>query len=520
MPEPKSDSTNLGEAVSGHAQDAGLSWATVESGQGLSRQKLRELKAQSKRRARGALGRMTLPVRRRLNAAKTSTPAYLSAHDKPKKFRSARWQLDPEHDELYGYVVTEDCFDDFLEPNSPGTIAHRKHFGDDTQFRGLRQLEEWLLENGLVRHEEFEGLGCTDKILKVLSTKGKVIEQPFLFPHPEEILFADMSTASRPTPVSEDSFYFRFATDPETRGFALRNFIPSAWSPIAELIGPSPNDLKEAHLRDLFHAGHWEGKIKWENDRPVEEKVDPNLRVVAFLAMRGLTTKEQLERVYPFMEPKDFASYLSKVYQAVESTLPELFRRFIKFWDGLDLDGNELPYEDRLTDRQKEVMALIHFHGLSQADIARRDGNAESTISEHVDKAEEKFMKCFRLPHMRECRGNLPDGRTYFSALEQAPDSTDDGFYRRSSNKPGHVYAIDPTTGDCLGLWKEPAYPASKPRALISRRNAREWSEWKRPKYRTVPRLPKPASGLTTRLRPGEAQHESAAPLASALPAI
>ena len=187
-----------------------------------------------------------------------------------------------------------------------------------------------------------------------------------------------------------------------------------------EVFGSRPHDLKHAHLIDIF-----------KQDR-FNEEVSPDLKLVAYLIIKRLTSDEDLKIFAPHIARGEFHKLQAKVHMEVEKTLPRHSRIFIVFFN-------------LLTESQREAIRSYHFENEedhSKREIAEKMGISVDALKDRLEGAYRKLEDHFM--SLTPFRLQKP---VYWKTLFHLPDTRDSGlFVKSSADEIGTGYRLEPVS--------------------------------------------------------------------------
>ena len=175
-------------------------------------------------------------------------------------------------------------------------------------------------------------------------------------------------------------------------------------SKISDIFAVSPVDLKDSHLHALLAKGYFgtpfdeplpgydtKSVPEYFESKPLPKRIrkktppyDPKLAVIAFLITRQLVTEDLVETYLPEIPYREFHRYQSKIHREIETTFPERFKRFEKYWDSL-------------TTPQKQALRQVHMaqdRASTYPEAAKALGITTNALKERLKAATAK-LKAF-----------------------------------------------------------------------------------------------------------------------------
>lgn len=219
-------------------------------------------------------------------------------------------------------------------------------------------------------------------------------------------------------------------------------------SQFSELASNRPSNLKDSCLMDLIEKKafgskdsvplpNFEKLRKQENFKHLLSKkntlkaYDPKLLLCAFLISRGLTTKDQIERVMPAFPVKDFHRYQAKVHRMIEMNLSGRSKKFQSYWGSL-------------TRAQQEAVRIHYFENEEDDSVrvsAKKLKISADSLKDRLDGAIKKLQSSFpEYSHLDIAR---PKG--YWTKLSK-PKNRENYIDRKEQKILRPLYRIHPKT--------------------------------------------------------------------------
>lgn len=335
----------------------------------------------------------------------------------------------------------------------------------------LREMDRDLKKRGLVVPDAREWLSFE----KNVAARMYASRFHFRFPRTRDLI----------TTAEEFSgLLFRVGVNSkiETRTLGDRLTDLSA-SKISDIFAVSPVDLKDSHLHALLAKGYFgtpfdeplpnydtKSVPEYFESKPLPKRIrkktppyDPKLAVIAFLITRQLVTEDLVETYLPEIPYREFHRYQSKIHREIETTFPERFKRFEKYWDSL-------------TTPQKQALRQVHMaqdRASTYPEAAKALGITTNALKERLKAATAK-LKAF-YPELRA----IQDESKRPSPWKPSDYDTLKMFHLARARTPLPVTRLDPVTRAPLEILK---HPRTKIRTPVP--NLREKiAEWERGRY-------------------------------------
>ena len=263
----------------------------------------------------------------------------------------------------------------FLKPDSTGTINHKNN--TETLFNGCLELENFLVEESLVRYETRE-LGCYEVLFD-----GVECLQNF---NSELFNEDDLDGEDQLSPAGIASFYLNSIenkvtdeTDNEKQhpwrftDESLISFLPSSLGytqPITNTFATvAPNNLYDSFFLSLYAQG-------------VFDKESDDLQNLATCLLHEIDTEVEIKKIWPRYSKLRYNKLKKVIWSKVTKKMPWWAKRFNKIWN-------------ILSDPQIDALTLEWFHDSdikpSQLDNANQLGISIAAYQERLHWAYKKI---------------------------------------------------------------------------------------------------------------------------------
>jgi predicted DNA-binding protein (UPF0251 family) len=252
----------------------------------------------------------------------------------------------------------------FLNQTSKGTIKHQKEH--NTKFSGCLSLEQYLIDNVLLRYESKEMTG-----LEVLFEGIEAAQNINA-----ELLQDDDALLSTLKNFLTDSYDESILDQKriEQKGNVL-DFMPSDLGFVHnrsnDFMAFAPVDLEESFFRTSYLSGAFDS--------------DELTKVVATFLYSGIDDLYNIQKINPQITEKILKEALTKIWTIVYKKMPPWAKKFNWIWD-------------RLTPAQAEALKLEWFYDgekLTQEENAAKLGISIAAYQERLEWAYKKLEKLY-----------------------------------------------------------------------------------------------------------------------------